>query len=130
MLATLPLHDLQYRLKHQGICLQIGPFIVRIRSHVRSVVDGIQTLYADYPFEKDADFSDFHVRIASPRNIRRVLRPQVDFFFDGHKPFKPLPLMQAFPFFEGFFWICRILANLSPTSSIRWMVCIIFSGEV
>lgn len=100
MLAGLPQQDLRYRLKRQGICLHIGPFIVRIHSHVRSVIEGLQMMYADYAYEEDADFADFHVCLAAPRNIRRLLRPQVDFIFDGHRPFKPLPLAQAFPFFE------------------------------
>lgn len=94
------------RIEQQGISLRIGPFVVRIQSHIPSVGEGIRLLYADYPKEReDSIFVDFHVRLAPPRSLRRWFRPQVLFFFDGSVPFKPLPLDQAFPLFEwGLNW--------------------------
>ncbi len=69
------------------------------------VVDGIFALYADHPLAED-DYADFHIEINPPRNIRRWYRPQVDFYFDGYRPFKPLPQDQAFALFEWSFNWC------------------------
>jgi len=50
------------------------------------------------------DFADYHVRLASPRG-RRWVRPQAQFYFDGHTPFKPLPREQAYAMLEwGLNW--------------------------
>jgi HprK-related kinase A len=69
------------------------------------VSEGVGLLYADYPLVEQADFADFHVSLTYPRNLRRWLKPQVLFLFDGYPPFKPLPLDQAFPMFEwGLNW--------------------------
>ena len=102
--STLPPIEPAHRLK-QGVNLRIGPFVVRIKSSIPDVIEGIRLLYAEYPQEIDSTFADFHVRLAPPRSPRRWFRPQVFFYFDGRAPFKPLPLNQAFPFFEwGLNW--------------------------
>ena len=103
--STLPPIELAHRLRYQGTNLRIGPFVVRIKSSIPDVIEGIRLLYADYPQERNSTFVDFHVRLAPPRSPRRWFRPQVLFFFDGSVPFKPLPLDQAFPLFEwGLNW--------------------------
>lgn len=90
---------------HQGLGLQIGPFQVRLTSRLASVASGIATLYSAYPRVPDSAFYDFHIRIDPPASIRRWYRPQVEFFFDGRRPFKPLPQAQAFAMFEwGLNW--------------------------
>lgn len=49
---------------------------------------------------------DFRIDIASPSLLRRWFRPQVNFNFDGVRPFKPLPINQAFAMFEwGLNWV-------------------------
>lgn len=112
-ISSLSPSELARRLRDQGLNLGIGPFVTRIGSTIPSVVEGIRLLYAEYPTEKDSTFADFHVRLAPPRGLRRWFRPQVLFFFDGHVPFKPLPLAQAFPFFEwGLNWCVAQHANL------------------
>ncbi len=103
--SALSLGELARRLRRTGVILQIGPFIVRLESPIPSIVEGIARLYADYPLENKTRFADFHIRLAPPRNLRRWIRPQVLFLFDGHPPFKPLPLDQAFPMLEwGLNW--------------------------
>ena len=88
-----------------GLALQVGPFIIRIHSMLEKVVDGVRLHYADFPLAPEEGFSDFHVRVAQPGYLRRWIRPQVQFYIDGNIPFKPLPLVQAFPMFEwGFNW--------------------------
>jgi len=103
--STLPTIEPAHQLRRQGINLRIGPFVVRVKSSIPDVIEGIRLLYADYPQERNSTFADFHVRLAPPGSPRRWFRPQVLFFFDGSVPFKPLPLNQAFPLFEwGLNW--------------------------
>ncbi|MDB5823258.1 MAG: HprK-related kinase [Herminiimonas sp.] len=62
-------------------------------------------MYADFPLAAQSDFADFHVSLDRPANLRRWYKPQVFFRFDGSTPFRPLPLDQAFAFFEwGLNW--------------------------
>ncbi|MFQ5488777.1 MAG: HprK-related kinase A, partial [Gammaproteobacteria bacterium] len=103
--------ELAERLK-QGMVLRTGPVSVRIHSSLPAIVQGIATLYADYPLASEDAFIDFHIRLARPGGVRRWLRPQVAFFIDGHSPFKPLPLSQAFPMLEwGLNWCMASYLN-------------------
>lgn len=92
--------------------MKIGPFNVRLTSPIFQVINGILNLYADYEVLEDNQFADFHVRLASPNNLRRWFHPQVLFIFDDRIPFKPLPSSQAYPFFEwGLNWCIAAHAN-------------------
>ena len=83
--------------------LQLGPFRVRVRADLPEVRAGLGLLY-DRCCLVEGDFADYHVRLASPRG-RRWLRPQAQFYFDGHTPFKPLPREQAYAMLEwGLNW--------------------------
>jgi len=110
--SSLSTTELRHELRQQGISLRIGPFVIRLQSPIPDLATGVGLLYADYHIETDSTFVDFHVRLAPPGNLRRWFRPQVLFFFDGRVPFKPLPLEQAFPFFEwGLNWCVAKHAN-------------------
>jgi HprK-related kinase A len=103
--SSLSRAELGSRLAHDGIHLQTGSFIVHLRTTVKAVADGIHLLYADYPLHEQVPFSDFHIRMARPRNPRRWYRPQVNFLFDEKALFRPLPLGHAFPMWEwGLNW--------------------------
>lgn len=111
-LSSLPLSDLNERLKGPGLFLRTGPFTTRVRTNIASVADGIARLYADYPLVPHCDFADFHISLDRPAGYRRWFRPQVLFRFDGQTPFKPLPLAQAFPMLEwGMNWCISNHAN-------------------
>jgi HprK-related kinase A len=57
-------------------------------------------------------FTDYYVCLTKPKNLRRWIHPQVLFVFDDRVPFKPLPLSQAFPFFEwGLNWCIAAHSN-------------------
>lgn len=86
-----------------GRYLGIGPFVVRFRSQVPQADRAIAALYADFPsWPADADlFADFHVALERPRGLRRWLRPQVLFTYDGERSFTPLKLGHALLMFEG-----------------------------
>ena len=96
---------LRASLRSPGIWFPIGPFVVHLQSSIPSVAPNIRLLYAESPLLPDHDFADFHVAIESPRGLRRWVKPQVNFSFDGYVPFKPLPADQAYPLFEwGMNW--------------------------
>ncbi len=93
--------DLRRHLKRRaGLALRIGPFIVRISSPIEGVCAGMRLMYPDYPLASDEPFADFHLRLLPAPGLRRWLRPQVIFKLDQLMPFKPLPLVQAYPLFE------------------------------
>lgn len=88
-----------------GLRFRVGAFSIVARSSLHSVAEGIAAVYLDYPILEHDAFIDFTVRVATPLGARAVVRPQVNFQFDGYQPFKPLPLPQAFPLLEwGLNW--------------------------
>lgn len=93
------------RLGGAGLRLRTGALVACIRSPLEELAEGIGLLYADHEVEPDEGFADFHVRIARPSGLRRWLKPQVQFQFDGNPPFLPLPGDQGFPILEwGLNW--------------------------
>ena len=109
--ADLDRRSLEMQLRGQGLALRTGAFSASIRSRIPGVVAGIAQLYADFPLH-DGAFADFHVELRRPAGVRRWLKPQVDFLFDGRRPFKPLPLDQAYPTLEwGMNWCVSMHAH-------------------
>lgn len=83
-----------------GLVLQIGPFAFRLISPIHSVAKGLLALYGDYPVLDDSYFVDYTVTIAHGKGLRRWVRPQAVFKFDGADIFIPLPQDHAFPLLE------------------------------
>jgi len=105
IVADLSDRELEHQLAGPGLLLRTGPVVSRIQSRLPAIVRGIALHYAEYPTANDESFADFRVRVGRPRNFRRWLRPQAQFFVDGNLPFAPLPLDQAFPMLEwGLNW--------------------------
>ncbi len=98
--SALSSAELNSALKLGGIFLHTSPFILHLRSDVPAVATGVQRLYADYNLDADKQFADFYVEISTPKSLRRWIRPQANFIFDGYSPFTPLSLEHSFPFFE------------------------------
>jgi len=89
----------------EGVCLDIGPFCVRIKSVENSFLKTLAFLYQDFPVLPSDAFADFHIVIERQRGIRRYLKSQVHFITDGLQPFEPFPLDHALPLFEwGLNW--------------------------
>lgn len=85
--------------------MRLAPFVVSIRSDVPALVDSLAQMYSDYPVEAQESFADFHIELRRGKGLRRWIRPQVDFYFDGVPTFHPLPLNQAYPMLEwGLNW--------------------------
>jgi len=112
-LQQLPATELRERLHNAGIWLRTGPFSVLIRSRIPSVAEGLTDLYGQFEVRDTREaFADFHVSLNAPNVLRRWLRPQVDFSFDGQLPFKPLPFDQAYPMLEwGLNWCVSMHAH-------------------
>jgi HprK-related kinase A len=104
-IASLDFYRFNQQIRDSGISVEIGPFHVRLKTKIASVAENFYHLYSDFPLLECNAFIDFHINIRSPRGLRRWLRPQVNFYLDEFKPFKPLPLDQAMAFFEwGLNW--------------------------
>ena len=105
--------DLCRQLAGPGLWLRTGPFSLRVRSRIPSVVEGLSQLYGQFEVRSPHEaFADFHVSVNSPRGLRRWVRRQVSFAFDDMPPFKPLPYDQAFPMLEwGLNWCVSTQAH-------------------
>jgi HprK-related kinase A len=89
----------------QGLRLKTGPLTFSIRTRLNIVAEGICRLYSRYELAGSSEFVDYFVSLKTPASFRRLVKPQALFDFDGHIPFKPLPLVQAFPMLEwGMNW--------------------------
>ncbi|MDP2787284.1 MAG: HprK-related kinase A [Pseudomonadota bacterium] len=106
ILAQIPASELRTRLARGHLALQVGPFRFRVTSPLASVSEGLATLYPDFELVAEDEFIDFHVSVTPPAGVRRWIRPQANFSFDGRVPFKPLPADQAMPMLEwGLNWV-------------------------
>ncbi|GAB6054318.1 HprK-related kinase A [Magnetospira thiophila] len=111
-LSDLSHAELVRRMAGDGLPLRTGPFIMRLRSSLSLIHDGVATLYADYPVEDDDGFADFHITVQPVPGIRHWIRPQVAFSFDGWSPFNTLPQAQALPLLEwGLNWCANLQGN-------------------
>ncbi len=83
---------------------QIGPFSVALTTNLKRIVDSLDGFYQNFS-PPPVNFMDFRITMDQPRGIRRWFRPQINFSFDGVKPFKPLPRDQGTALFEwGLNW--------------------------
>ena len=105
IVGELSSEELASRLSDGGLRLRTGPIVNSIQSRLAKVAQGVALHYADYKIEDLGGFADFHVRVAPPVSVRRWVKPQVCFQFDGVSPFLPLPGSQAFAMLEwGLNW--------------------------
>jgi HprK-related kinase A len=96
---------LSSHIRKSGILFRTGPFVCRLQSPIPDVIDGVRLFYADHALVTGDAFADFHIELVAPAGLRRWLRRQVLFRFDGRAPFLPLPYEQAFPMLEwGLNW--------------------------
>ena len=98
--SQLSLNEVSRRLKSEGLPLLISPYTLNLKTSFDTIAKSLHILYADYEVVDESVFFDFHVSMAPPQNLRRWYKPQVNFYFDEQKPFRPLPAAQAFAMFE------------------------------
>ncbi|HRP75019.1 MAG TPA: HprK-related kinase A [Rhodocyclaceae bacterium] len=110
--ADVSPREFDAQLAGEGVCLDCGPYVVRITSSVREVATGLRFHYADFPLHESRGFVDFAIVVRHTSLLRRFLRPQVNFYCDGKIPFKPVPASQAFPMLEwGLNWVISTHAH-------------------
>ncbi len=100
ILSELPRDEVPKRLAGPGIAFKTGPFNFRVKSSIGTLARGMALLYADYPLLDASEFVDFDVLMDQGAGLRRWLRGQVLFRFDGALQFEPLPISHAFPLLE------------------------------
>ena len=112
-LLQLPPTELRRQLAGEGIWMRTGPFSLKVQSRFPYVAEGLAELYGQFEVRSTHEaFADFHVSVNAPASLRRWLRPQAAFSFDGMQPFKPLPRDQAFPMLEwGLNWCVSTQAH-------------------
>lgn len=112
-LLQLPPAELCRQLANAGVWLRTGPFSLKVQSRIPAVAEGLAELYGQFEVRSAHEtFADFHVSVNPPASLRRWLRPQAAFSFDGMQPFKPLPRDQAFPMLEwGLNWCVSTQAH-------------------
>ena len=104
-ISELTTVQLKRLLRRGDLVLKLGPLVAKIKTNVPVLSRDIALMYADFEVGKKDDFADFHVEVAYEEGLRRWLKPQVRFFFDGRPSFIPLPHAQAFAMLEwGLNW--------------------------
>lgn len=94
------LYAIDRAIKGNGLCIKTGPYTVHLKSKVAGLAKAISRLYYSEQIFFEKIFTDFHVILEYPNIFRTVFRPHIFFRHDGVTPFKPLPVAQAYPFFE------------------------------
>ena len=111
LISSLPITQLYQQLSNDGLVVEIGPFCIHAQSKINSLAEHFKLMYHDYPIVLEP-FSDFHIDLKRPKGLRHSIYPQVDFYSDIEKPFKPLPLNQTNAFFEwGLNWCIATMAH-------------------
>lgn len=99
-LADLGPESLAHRLRSGGLKLRTGPLVMQVQSPMPDIASGVALMYADYPVEDDDAFVDFTVGITRGSGLRRWLKPQSRFVYDGQHVFEPLAVDHAYPLLE------------------------------
>lgn len=103
--SELSKHTLFTILQRGELCIDMSPFVVRVRSDISDLAEDIGRMYQDFQVLEPDCFADFHVEVSYERGVRRWFRPLARFYFDGRPSFIPLPAHQAFPMLEwGINW--------------------------
>lgn len=100
IISSLSSAQLGRQLSEPGLAIHTGPFVISLHSSIDSIVHGVELLYGDFSIAAADEFIDFRLELFPSGGLRRWIKPQVQFSFDGLQPFVPLPLNHAFPMFE------------------------------
>lgn len=84
----------------EGLFLDYGACVVRVRSRLPGFNRALATVYREFAFCSSRSFADFHVEIERGRGLRRWLARQACFRIDDVEPFEPFPASSALPLFE------------------------------
>lgn len=97
------------------IGFKTGPFNVRLRTDHDSFYNLFEKFYQYLPaLDASPEATVFHyqIDILRPQNLRRFIRPQVEFLIDNIRPFEPYPDRHCLPLFEwGLNWAIAMTAH-------------------
>jgi HprK-related kinase A len=111
-LGELPLPVLERCLRGAGLGLHVAGFRCLVRSDTGLLSNALHLLYRDYSASVECSgFYDFRVTVMKKRVLPWATQ-EVEFGWEGHSPFPPLPLAQAHPLFEwGLNWCIATLSG-------------------
>ena len=92
--------DIQAALAGDGLFLDVGLAVMRVRSRVPSLPAALQSVYRHFEFQTAAPWADLHIDLVPGQGLRRWLRPQAIFRSDSEQPFEPFPADTALPLME------------------------------
>jgi hypothetical protein len=85
--------------------LAIGPFTFAVATDSAAVADDMARIYRHLVRPQRPDFVDFDIALRTRSPLRRWFKPQIDFFLNERRPFKPLPRAQGYAMLEwGMNW--------------------------
>ncbi|MDT9000137.1 HprK-related kinase A [Paucibacter sp. APW11] len=103
--SALSPREFAQRLADGELLIDIHPFVTRLRSRVPRLTRELALMYAEFPLLPPDSFADFHIEIRLEGLLRRWLRPQARFIYDGKPAFLPLPADHALTMVEwGLNW--------------------------
>lgn len=110
--ADHTIEQLAEKMRDAGVRFRSGPFIVHLRSNVRSFVETWASCYPGLQLLSDDEIAHFRIQIRRKSFFSRPMRPQAQFFLEDRAPFEPYPLDHAFPMFEwGLNWCIGTMAH-------------------
>ena len=93
-------------LKGAGLTLSYGAMSTRLRSDSPALATQLADVYRHFAYIPHWRWADIHVELRRARGLRRWVQPQVNFYFDGSRPFDPFPASSPLPMFEwGSNWL-------------------------
>jgi HprK-related kinase A len=94
------------------LCLDVGPFRIRVASDVPFLADALHTLYANHPCSLSGGAYDFDIGVVRPNWFRRFFRSNIVFEISGDRPFLPVAVDHAHALLEwGFNWCIGAYAH-------------------
>lgn len=99
-LAASSAHDISEALRSVGLCFDLGAVCYRVRSEDRLLPNQLACVYGHFPLCDRLEWIDIDVELRLARGVRRWIRPQVELWCDGSKPFDPFPHGSALPLLE------------------------------
>lgn len=99
-LQDTPLSEVQSALAGEGLYLDVGLAMMRVRSQVPSLAPTLHSVYRHFDFQTAAPWTDLHVDVMPGQGLRRWLWPQAIFRSDSEQPFEPFPADTALPLME------------------------------
>ncbi len=120
-LSDLSTTQLFERASGAGLCWRVGPFIVRVRTPLRDVVEQIAFLYAGFPLADDESYADHEVSV-QPRGLRSQ---KVSIIADGRVTYPCEPRSIAVPLLE---WTLNLCVFHQPSTNLILHAAVVERG--